>query len=99
MFHCFQCMIHHYPISAYLFTGETMVYPSEFMRTLDHLKTTICFVRFRQRYHYTHQLIRKKELIFIPISIILVPFPGASHFWFLLHQFGMEVADRTFAVK
>src|SRR6476620_1016070 len=69
------------------------------MGTTNHLEATVFLIRFGEGHHDTNQLIGEQELVFIPIPIILVPFPGATNFWLLLHQLTVKVTNRTVAVK
>src|SRR5664279_1320329 len=58
------------------------------MRSLQYLKAAIYTICGRHSDHNTHHT-WEKEAILIPITIILMPFPGTSDTWFLLHYFSV----------
>src|SRR5689334_8017405 len=76
-----------------------MVHAPEFVRAFDHLKAPVLFICSGERHHYADQLIRKHKLVFIPIAIILVPFPRTTYTGLLLHKLGMKMADRCIAIE
>ena len=91
-------MIDHDHVCANLLTRKAMVDSSEFVRAFDDLQTTIFLVGRSQGNHDADQLVGKQKLVLIPITIVLVPFPGATNLWFFLHQFGMKMTDRCITV-
>jgi hypothetical protein len=93
-FHRLQGIVHHYHIGAYLLAGKAMVYAAHLMRAPDHLQAAVFLVCFGQANHHAQQLVGKKKLVLVPVSIILVPLPGAAHTGFFLHQLGVEMAHR-----
>ncbi len=97
--HGLKCVIHHHHIGTDLFTSEAMVNTTELMRTFDHLQATILFVRLGECNHYADQLIGKHELIFIPVTIILVPLPSSTNARFFLHELRMKVTNGTVAIQ
>src|ERR1700732_183219 len=76
-----------------------MINPPQFMRTFYYLQTPVFFICFSKCHHYTDQLIREHELVFIPVTVILVPFPSPANLWLFLHQLRMKVAYRGIASK
>ncbi|MNL43813.1 hypothetical protein D3C87_1663440 [compost metagenome] len=97
--HGFQCMVYHFHVGTYLLAREAMIDPAHFVRAFDHLQAAVLFVSGRQCDHYAHQLVRINKLVFIPIPIILMPFPGTSYFRLFLHEFGMKMAYLTFLLQ
>src|SRR5262245_52821178 len=84
---------------TYLFPGESVFYSTHFMSSFYHLQAAIFFVGVCDGDHYREHLVGKQEFIFIPVSIILVPFPGPANLWLFLHQFAVKMANSTFAIE
>lgn len=65
----------------------------------DHLQAPVFFIGPGKRNHHAQQLVGEHKLVFIPIAIILVPFPSAAHPGFFLHQLGVKMTNRGQAVQ
>ena len=81
------------------FAGKAMIDAPQFVRAFNHLETSIFPGGRRDSHHDRNELVRKHELVFIPVAVVLVPFPGAAHFGFLFHQFTVIMTNRSAGIQ
>src|SRR5689334_15861655 len=98
MFHGFKGQVNIMLGGPNLLPCKSMFNSSHFMRTPDHLQTSISLIGFGNGNHDRYHLVREQEFIFIPVAIILVPFPCSTHFWFFLHELAVKMAYRCFSI-
>lgn len=79
-------------VCACLVTGQDMVDAAQAMGSPQNLKATILPGRRIDGYHDAAE-IREEQTILVPISIVLMPGPGATGFGVLENHFGMVVID------
>ena len=65
-------------IGTILFIGyRHMINPSQAMRAADDLQATVISISTVQRNHET-QHVRAQAAVVVPVTVILMPFPGAT---------------------
>src|SRR5690554_5016372 len=69
-----------------------MVDAPHFMGAINDLEAAVRFGGLVDSNHHTAE-VRKKQTVLIPVAIILMPCPGASHLGIFQYHFGMVVID------
>src|SRR5262249_48318943 len=71
-----QDFLHSCLVGSRLFAGQYMIDPAEFMRAADYLKASV-FSRRRINCDVHAGEQRKEHSVLVPVSVVLMPGPGA----------------------
>src|SRR5262245_14140176 len=88
----FQRFIYPVHVRSSLITALVMIDATHQMRTLEHLQTTI-LPSGAVDSNQTAAHIGKQAIVRVPVTVVLVPFPGASYKGFLEHHLVVIVID------